>query len=191
MRSFTREIGPEIPGSLFAGQAPGPLIHNYSQGNNPFPQNKHSSEIHTNINQNMNPQTFCPPKSPGYVSGQQGLINYILTAGDSKLSGRGAFLNMWQSWVCPNVDPRSSTFWSDSNQPIMSCQRQVSKSSQSDEDLGDCNMMMIIRLQNLRKCQIDKKLQILQDLLLTVWTIYISMPIFFQMIKSWFCFGCC
>ena len=168
MRSFTREIGPEIPGSLFAGQAPGPLIHNYSQGNNPFPQNKHSSEIHTNINQNMNPQTFCPPKSPSYVSGQQGLINYILTAGDSKLSGRGAFLNMWQSWVCPNVDPRSSTFWADSNQPIMSCQRQVSKSSQSDEDLGDCNMMMIIRLQNLRKCQIDKKLQILQDLLLTV-----------------------
>ena len=135
MRSFTREIGPEIPGSLFAWQAPGPLIHNYSQGNNPLPQNKHSSEIHTNINQNMNPQTFCPPKSPSYVSGQQGLINYILTVGDSKLSGcgcifeyvavMGGFGQMWSRGL--------PTFWSDSNQPIMSCQRRASESSPSDE----------------------------------------------------------
>ena len=36
------------------------------------------------------------------------------------------------------------TFWSESNQPIMTCQRRASKSSPGDEDLGDCHMTMMI-----------------------------------------------
>ena len=36
------------------------------------------------------------------------------------------------------------TFWSESNQPIMTCQRRASKSSPSDEDLGDCHMVMFL-----------------------------------------------
>ena len=144
MRSFTREIGPEIPGSLFAERAPGPLIHNYSQGNNLFQQNKHFRNPHmcwTNINQNMNPHF----QSHLCISGR--LINYILTVDDKHWVGVGAFLNGRQSWLWPNVEPRPPLLFppfgpSRINQlwPVKGAHQSLHQAM----DLGDCHMLMIV-----------------------------------------------
>ena len=138
MRSFTREIGPEIPGSLFAEQPSGLLlIHNHSQGNNLFLHKTSTRVLYINISQNMNPQTFSPPQSR-HISGQQGLINYILTVDDRNLSGCGCiFEYVARVMVLAKCGSAASsalaTFGSDSNQPIMTCQRRASESSPSDE----------------------------------------------------------
>ena len=144
MRSFTREIGPEIPGSLFAWQAPGPLIHNYSQGNNLFPQNKHFRNPYKH--QPKPESTFS--KSPLHIWPTGGLINYILTVDDRSMSGCGCIFEQVAVMALAKCGTAATSalpsFWCASNQPIMTCQRRASKSSTSDEDLADCHMTMMI-----------------------------------------------